>query len=192
MYRLTAATLACACALAAQATPVTYNIDPNHTYPAFEADHMGGVSIWRGKFTRTNGKIVYDAEAKTGSLEVSIDTSSIDFGHAKLEEQVRKENYLDVDKFPTATYNGKFTKFKGSTPTQIDGELTLHGVTRPVTLTIAQFLCKPHPMMKKEVCGADASASIDRKAFGVGPNDEKFGFKMDVKLLISVEAIRAD
>ena len=175
----------------AMATPATYQIDPNHTYPSFEADHMGGLSVWRGKFDRSSGVVTLDREAKTGSVDIVIDTASIDFGHDKMNEHAKGDQLFDVAKFPTATYKGKLTGFNGDTPTQVAGELTLHGVTKPVTLTINSFLCKIHPMIKKEVCGADASATINRADFGVSYG-EAFGFKQDVKLLIQVEAVKAD
>ena len=175
----------------ALAAPVTYTIDPNHTAPAFETDHMGGLSIWRGKFSKTSGKIVMDKEAGAGTVDITIDATSIDFGHEKLEQHVRGKEMFDVEKFPTATYKGKLAGFKGGAPTEVQGELTLHGVTKPVTLKLSQFLCKKNPMSGKDVCGADASATIDRSAFGIDYG-KAYGFKQDVKLLISVEAIRAD
>jgi len=174
----------------ALAAPVTYEIDPAHTYPSFEADHMGGLSIWRGKFEKTSGTIVLDREQGTGTVEVTVDPSLIDFGHQKLNEHVKSGEMLDVAKYPTATYKGTLTNFKNGAPTEVRGELTLHGVTKPVTLQINQFLCKPNPMTKKEVCGADASGTFNRADFGISYGD-KYGFKMDVKLAIQVEAIRA-
>ena len=170
----------------AVAAPVTYNLDPNHTYPSFETDHMGGLSVWRGKFTGNSGTVVYDKAAKSGSIDVTVQTNSIDFGNAKLNEHASGPEILDSAKFPTATYSGKFTKFSGDVPTEAQGTLTLHGVTKPVTLTINTFQCKPNPMSKKEVCGADASATFDRSDFGINFGD-KFGFKMAVKLAIQVE-----
>lgn len=175
----------------ALAAPATYKIDPNHTAPAFEADHMGGLSILRGKFSKSSGTVVLDKEAGSGTVDLIIDTTSIDFGHEKLEQHVRSPEMFDVEKFPTATYKGKLVKFKNGAPTEVEGELTLHGVTKPVTLKINQFLCKKHPMNGKEVCGADASATIDRSAFGIDYG-KAYGFRQDVKLLISVEAQRAD
>ena len=174
----------------ALAAPVTYEIDPAHTYPSFEADHMGGLSIWRGKFEKTSGTIVLDREQGTGTVEVTVDPSSIDFGHQKLNEHVKSGEMLDVAKYPTATYKGTLANFKNGAPTEVQGELTLHGVTKPVTLTIKQFLCKPNPMTKKEVCGADASGTFNRSDFGVSYGD-KYGFNMQVKLAIQIEAIRA-
>lgn len=176
---------------AAFAAPVTYNLDPGHTYPSFEADHMGGLSVLRGKFNKSSGKVVFDKEAKTGTVEVEIDTSSIDFGHDKLNEHVKGPDMFDVQKFPTATFKGKISKFNGDKPAEVSGQLTLHGVTKPVTLKINQFLCKDHPMSKKEVCGTDAEASINRADFGINYG-QQYGFKMDVKLRIQAEAQRAD
>jgi polyisoprenoid-binding protein YceI len=178
---------------AAVAAPVTYNVDPEHTHPSFEADHFGGMSVWRGKFNENSGTIVLDKEAKTGTVDITIDTSSIDFGLDKLNTHVSSHDagMLDVAKFPTATYKGKLVDFKDGAPTKVQGELTLHGVTKPVTLTIRSFKCMPHPMKKKEFCGADAAGSFSREDFGVNWG-KAFGFKMDVKLAIQVEAVRAD
>ncbi len=170
----------------AVAAPVTYNLDPNHTYPSFETDHMGGLSVWRGKFTTNSGTVVYDKAAKSGTIEVTVATNSIDFGNAKLNEHASGPEILDSAKYPTAKYSGKFTKFNGDAPTEAQGTLTLHGVTKPLTLIINSFQCKPNPMSKKEVCGADASATFDRSDFGVNFGD-KYGFKMAVKLAIQVE-----
>jgi polyisoprenoid-binding protein YceI len=186
MNRIVLASLAAMLGASAVAAPVTYTLDPNHTYPSFAADHFGGLSVWRGKFDSTSGKVVYDKDAKSGSIEVTVDMTSIDFGMPKLNEHAKSAEIFDAAKYPTATYSGKFTKFNGATPTEADGTLTMHGVTKPVTLKIDSFLCKMNPMSKKEVCGADASANFNRADFGVNFGD-KFGFKMDVKLQIQVE-----
>jgi polyisoprenoid-binding protein YceI len=181
-------TLAAGSALAA---PVTYDADPGHTYPSFEADHMGGLSVWRGKFDKSSGTIVLDKEKSTGTVDITVDTSSIDFGHEKLNEHAKSKEIFDVATYPTATYKGKLVKFVNGAPTEVEGEFTLHGVTKPLTLKIDQFLCKPNPMTKKEVCGADAKATFNRKDYGVAFG-EAYGFKMDVKLSIQVEAVRKD
>lgn len=188
-----AVTLFGAFASAASAAPVTYNVDPEHTFPSFEADHMGGMSVWRGKFERNKGTIVLDREAGTGTVDVTIDTSSLDFGHEKLNTHAKGTDpgMFDVAKFPTATYQGKLTKFKDGAPTEVQGDLTLHGITKPVTLTIRSFKCKAHPMKKKEFCGADAVGTFNREDFGVGWG-KSFGFGMEVKLAIQVEAFKAD
>jgi polyisoprenoid-binding protein YceI len=173
----------------ALAAPVTYDIDPGHTYPSFAADHMGGLSVWRGKFDKSSGTIVLDKDKSTGTVDITVDTSSIDFGHEKLNEHAKSPDLFDVAKFPTATYKGKLANFKNGAPTEVQGEFTLHGVTKPLTLKINQFLCKPNPMTKKEVCGADASATFNRKDYGLGFGDA-YGFKMEVQLAIQVEAVR--
>jgi polyisoprenoid-binding protein YceI len=173
----------------ALAAPVTYEVDPAHTYPSFAADHMGGLSVWRGKFDKSSGTIVLDKDKSTGTVDITVDTSSVDFGHEKLNEHAKTPDLFDVAKYPTATYKGKLVNFKNGAPTEVEGEFTLHGVTKPLTLKINQFLCKPNPMTKKEVCGADASATFNRKDYGLAFG-EAYGFKMDVKLAIQVEAVR--
>jgi polyisoprenoid-binding protein YceI len=186
MKRFALASMAALLSASVFAAPVTYVLDPMHTFPSFEADHMGGLSVWRGKFNSSSGKVVYDKDAKAGSLDVTVQISSIDFGVPKLDEHAKSPEMFDVAKFPTATYSGKFTKFNGASPTEAQGTLTLHGVTKPVTLLIDSFLCKQNPMSKKEVCGADATATFNRADFGVNFGD-KYGFKQEVKLQIQVE-----
>ena len=186
MNRILLASIAALGSATALAAPVSYVLDPSHTYPSFEADHMGGLSVWRGKFTETAGKVVYDKDAKSGSIDITVNMASVDFGMPKLDEHAKGPDLFDVAKFPTATYSGKFSKFTGATPTEATGTLTMHGVTKPVTLVINSFMCKPSPMTKKEVCGADAAATFDRSEFGLNFGD-KYGFKMAVKLQIQVE-----
>jgi polyisoprenoid-binding protein YceI len=130
-------------ATAASAAPVNYEVDPEHTYPSFEADHFGGISVWRGKVKQTSGKIVLDRQAGTGSVDVTIDMTTIDSGLEKLNDHLKGPDagMLDVTKFPTAKYKGKLVNFKDGAPTQVQGELTLHGVTKPVTLTVKSFKC---------------------------------------------------
>ena len=186
MIRIALASMAALLSASAFSTPVTYILDPSHTYPSFAADHMGGLSVWRGKFTASSGKVVYDKAAKAGTINVTVDMSSVDFGMPKLNEHAKSAEIFDVAKYPTATYTGKFTQFNGASPTEAQGTLTMHGVTKPVTLKIDSFLCKPNPMTKKEVCGADATARFNRADFGVNFG-EKYGFKMEVMLQIQVE-----
>ena len=175
----------------AAAAPVKYTLDPNHSYPSFEADHFGGLSTWRGKFNKSSGTVVYDKEAGSGTLDITIDTASIDTGHDKLNDHLKsnEKGMFDVAKYPTATYTGKLAKFVDGAPTEVDGTLTLHGVSKPVTLKIDHCCCRPHPMKKgKNVCGANASANLDRGDFGIDWG-KSYGFGMDVKLAIQVEAL---
>jgi polyisoprenoid-binding protein YceI len=173
---------------AALAAPVTYNIDSNHTYPTFEADHLGGLSFWRGKINSTSGTVTLDKEAQTGTVNVAMDMKTIDFGHQGLNDHANTPDLFDTAQFPTATYTGRLTNFRNGAPTAVEGELTLHGVTKPVTLTVNKFMCKEHPMQKREVCGADASATLNRADFGVAFG-QQMGFDMGVTLRISIEAI---
>jgi len=172
---------------AAAAAPATYEIDPQHTYPSFEADHMGGMSVWRGKINSSAGKIVLDKEAGTGTVDVTMDMKTIDFGIDALNAHAQTPDLFDTAKYPTATYTGKLAKFQNGAPTEVVGTLTLHGVTKPVTLKINSFMCKDHPMKKKEFCGADATATLNRDDFGVDFG-KQMGFKMGVTLRIQIEA----
>lgn len=173
------------------ATPVTYNLDPAHTYPSFEADHFGGVSVWRGKFTKSAGTVVLDTVAKTGTVDVTVDASSIDTGNGALDKHVRSEEMLDVEKYPTAVYKGTSIRFEGDVPAEVVGTLTLHGVTKPLNLKIDSFKCFKNPLLKREVCGADAKGEFDRADYGVNVG-QTYGFKMATTLQIQVEGIKAD
>jgi len=174
-------------AVAAQAAPVTYEIDPNHTYPSFEADHMG-MSYWRGKLTRNAGTIVYDKATGAGSVEVKMDLASIDFGLAAMNTWATGKDFFNVEKNPSAMFKGRFDGAKAGVPSQVVGELTLNGKTRPMTLAIHQLKCMPHPLYKRDYCGADASGSFNREEFGLAAGKD-WGFKMDVNLRIQVEAV---
>jgi len=167
----------------------TYNIDPSHTYPSFEADHMG-LSVWRGKFDKSSGTITLDRAAKSGSLDITIDASSIDFGMPKLNEHAKTADMFNVEKFPTMSYKSKSFKFNGEQLVEVDGELTMLGVTKPVKLMVDKFKCIMSPRLKREVCGADATAEFKRSDFGLN-----FGlpaFSPEVKLAIQVEAIKTE
>lgn len=175
---------------AARAAPVTYHIDPDHTFPSFDADHMG-VSIWRGKLNKTSGKVTLDKAAGAGTVDITIDTASIDFGHDKLNAWAVGAEFFDATRYPLATYKGKLEGFANGAPSRVVGDLTLHGITRPVVLKINSFKCIPHPLLKRELCGADALATFNRDEFGLDAG-KPYGFKMDVTLRIQVEAIQAE
>jgi polyisoprenoid-binding protein YceI len=175
----------------ASAASTTYSVDPDHTHPSFEVDHFGGLSTWRGTFKKTSGTVLMDTAAKTGAVDVVIDTSTVDFAHDKLNEHVSGPEILDAAKYPTAEYKGKFVEFANGAPRTISGDLTLHGITKPVTLTINSFKCFDHPMLKKQVCGADASGTFNRADFGVNYG-QQYGFKQDVLLRIQVEGVKVN
>jgi polyisoprenoid-binding protein YceI len=189
LFVATLGALVAAVSFNALAEEVTYQLDPNHTYPSFEADHFGGISTWRGKFDKSSGTVTIDRAAKTGTLDVTIDMTSVAIGNEKLNGELKSAQFFDTDKFPTATYKGTSMKFKGDVPTEVMGDLTLHGVTKPVTLTIQSFKCFTHPMMKKEVCGTESTATFDRADFGIDYG-KAYGFSMKTVLHIQAEGVR--
>lgn len=190
---LKSAALICLLAAASSsafAESATYNIDPNHTYPSFEADHFG-TSFWRGKFNKSSGTVVLDRAAHTGSVNITVDTSSVDFGLDKMNEHARGKDLFNVAKYPTATFKSTAVKFDGDKPVTVEGEFTLLGVSKPLTLTLNTFKCIQHPMLKREVCGADASAQFNRDDYGM-TYGMSIGFSPVVNLAIQVEAIKAN
>jgi len=180
---------ACAVFTIAAAAPAEYAIDADHTFPSFEADHMG-ISVWRGKLNKSSGKVMLDKEGGAGTVDLTMDLSSIDFGHDTLNKWAVGPDFFDVSKYPTATYKGRLEGFRNGAPSRVVGELTLHGVTKPVTLQINLFKCIPHPIEKRDYCGADAVATFKRDEFGL-PIGKEYGFSMDVNLRIQVEALRS-
>ena len=176
--------------LSATAATIAYNVDPEHTYPSFEADHLGGLSTWRGKFNHTSGTITLDKSARSGDVAITVDMTSADFGLDALNTAMQGKEMFEADKYPRATYRGRLADFVDGRPTRVVGDLTLHGITRPLTLTIDAFKCMPHPVFKREVCGADALATFKRDDFGMTAGKD-YGFSMDVALRIQVEAIQA-
>jgi polyisoprenoid-binding protein YceI len=173
----------------AMATETTYQLDPSHTYPSFEADHFGGVSIWRGKFNKSSGTVTIDREARTGTLEATIDMTSVDIGNGTLDTELKSPKFFDTTQFPTAVYKGTSMMFKGDVPVEVFGELTLRGVTKPLNLKIESFKCFQNPMLKREVCGTESTATFDRSDFGVDLG-RTYGFRMQTVLHIQAEGIR--
>ncbi|PAJ83445.1 polyisoprenoid-binding protein [Burkholderia ubonensis] len=187
---IAAGALAAALSFPAFADVSTYQFDPTHTYPSFEADHFGGLSVWRGKFDKSSGTVTLDRAAKTGTVDVTTQLASISTGSTKLDEHLQTNEFFDVAKYPDAVYKGT-VKFKGDKPAEVIGNLTLHGVTKPLTLKIDSFKCMPHPMLKREVCGIDAVGEFNRDEFGLDYG-KQYGFKMQTKLLITAEAVKQD
>ncbi|MBI5430840.1 MAG: polyisoprenoid-binding protein [Nitrosomonadales bacterium] len=180
--------IALAVALPLQALAAdNYTIDPAHTYPHFSINHLG-FSTMQGRFDRTSGKVTLDRAAKIGSVEIAIESASISTGFAKRDDHLKSPDFFNAAEFPTISYKSTAFNFKGDTPASVDGNLTILGVTKPVTLTIDAFNCGTNPMSKKYECGAAASAQIKRSDFGV-----KYGLPAvgdDVKLVFEIEAIK--
>lgn len=177
-------------ALVAVIAPVAaadqYVIETHHTYPSLEMSHMG-ISVWRGKFNRSSGKVTLDRKARTGTVDIQVDAASIDFGHDEMNKYAVADEWLNVKRYPAMNYKGTL-KFEGDTPSAVDGQLTLRGVTRAVKLKINSFTCIDHPFYKKEVCGADAEGQLDRADFGMTQYTDNGAGK--ILLRIQVEAIK--
>ena len=187
MKSLLLSTLLASLALPAFAAE-TYTLLPSHTYPSFETDHWGGMSVWRGKFTKSSGTVVLDRQAKTGTLEVTVETASVDVGHTAMNGVLKSARILDTEKYPTAVYRGSSMRFDGERPVEVIGELTLNGVTKPLNLQIETFKCMESKLYKREVCGVNAFANFNRADYGITVNLD-LGFKPEIKLAIQAEAL---
>jgi polyisoprenoid-binding protein YceI len=180
---LVAGTLATFPALASE----SYTLDASHTFPSFEVMHLG-YSLQRGRFNKTSGKITMDAAGRKGTAEITIDAASVDTGLAKLEEHLRGEDFFNVAKHPTITFKGDKFTFDGDKVKSVSGNLTMLGITKPVTLNAAYFNCADHPMAKKKACGGDFTTTVRRTDFGM-----KYAVPAvadDVTLRIQVEAFK--
>ncbi len=185
--RRTAAALALsALAAAAFAAPQTYNIDETHTFPRFSYSHFG-LSTQLSRFDKTTGTVVFDAAAKTGSVDIVIDMKSVNTGFADFNGHIQGEDFLDTAKFPKATFKSTKVNFDGDKPKSIDGVLTIKGIAKPVTLTVTSFAAMPHPMLKKPTIGANAFTTIKRSDFGAGKFAPYVGD--EVRIDIALEAI---
>ena len=185
--KISAALILFAAAFTAMAAPETYVIDSTHTFPSFSYSHMG-LSTQISKFTKTSGTIVMDVAAKTGSVDVTIDMTSVETGVPVFNGHIQGDGFLDTAKFPTATFKSTKVVFDGDKPAAIEGNLTIKGVTKPVTLKVTNFVAKDHPMMKRPALGADASTVIKRTEFNAGKYAPAVGD--DVTITISLEAIK--
>ena len=188
LTKLTAAlVLAAAVAAPALAAPETFVVEPTHTFPRFSYNHLG-YSIQLSRFDKTSGKVVFDKAAKTGSVDIVIDTKSVSTGAATFNEHIQGEDFLDTAKYPTATFKSTQVIFEGDKPARVEGNLTLKGVTKPVTLTVTSFHTMPHPMVKKDAIGANATTKVKRTDFNMGKNVPYVGDEVTID--IAIEAIK--
>ena len=187
MNKIALAVLVSTFAAGALAAPETFNVEPTHTYPRFEYSHFG-YSNQQQRFDKTSGKLVIDRAAKTGSVDVTIDATSVNTGYALLNQHIQGTDFFDTAKHPTITFKSNKVRFEGDKPVAVEGELTIKGVTKPVTLTVTSFHSMPHPMLKKDAIGANASAKVKRSEFNMGKNVPYVSD--EVTLTIAVEAIK--
>ena len=165
----------------------SYTLDPDHTFPRFEISHLG-FSTHHGQFNKTKGKLVLDRAAGIGSVDITVDTASISTGDPALEKHLRSDDFFNVAKFPAMAFRARTLRFNGDMPVAALGELTLLGVTRPLTLSISRVKCGPHPVLKKEECGAEVSGTLKRSDFGMKAYVPLVGD--EVTLHIQVEAYK--
>lgn len=175
-------------AAAAQAEPVTYKLDPTHTWTTWEVRHFG-TSTYRGRFARKEGSVTIDRAAKTGRVEVTIDLTSADTGVEHLNHHLQEKDFFDTEKYPTATFVGDQFRFDGNDVSEVSGRLTMKGKTLPVTLKASGFNCYQNPMLKREVCGGDFWTTLDRGAWGISYG-APFPVGGEVRLLIEAEGVR--
>lgn len=179
--------IGCLAGLPAVAEPVSFKLDPTHTFPAFEVSHLG-FSLHRGRFNGSRGTLTLDRDRQSGVLEVTIDAASLDTGHAELEKVLRSDGFFDVERFPELRYQSSKLIFEGERLVAVEGALTLKGTTRPVRLTVDHFHCGRPLFQPNEVCGANATARLLRSEFGIDKY-VSFGLGDEVKITIQVEAI---
>ena len=187
MKRIALLTLAAALSTPVLAAPETYIIDGAHTYPRFSYSHFG-FSTQLSRFDKTSGNIVIDRAAKTGAVNVTIDTTSVDTGSTVFNEHIQGVDFLDTAQYPTATFIASKVNFDGDKVVSVDGALTLKGITKPVTLNLSSFQCMLHPMLNKDACGANATAVVKRTDFNMGKYAPNVGD--EVTLSIAVEAVK--
>ena len=174
-------------ATSAIAAPKTFEVDGSHTFPRFSYSHFG-YSTQVSRFDNTTGTVVFDAEAKTGSVDITIDMKSVNTGFADFNGHIQGEDFLDTAKFPKATFKSTKVNFQDGKPASIEGQLTIKGVTKAVTLTVTSFQAMPHPMLKKDAIGANAFTVIKRSEFKAGKYAPYVGD--EVRIEIALEAIQ--
>jgi polyisoprenoid-binding protein YceI len=165
--------LAIALPLAAASAPESYTLDPFHTYPHFAVDHLGVSTMW-GRFDRTTGRFIVDRVARTGSVDLTVETASLSTGDSRpgspaqrRDEHLRNADFFNVAEFPRMTYRAAAVRFAGDDPAEVTGQLTLLGVTRPLTLKIERWTCRDNPFNRKPMCGGNASGTLKRSDFGM-------------------------
>ena len=168
------------------ATPVSYTVDSTHTFPRFSYSHFG-YSTQISSFGKTTGTVVFDAQAKTGAVDIVIDTTTVNTGFADFNGHIQGEDFLDTAKFPKATFKSTKVVFEGDKPASIEGQLTIKGVTKPVMLTVTSFQAMPHPMMKVPAMGANAFVTIKRSEYNAGKYAPYVGD--EVRIDIAIEAM---
>ena len=173
------------------ASAQSYTLDPEHTYPHWSVNHFG-LTTFQGKFTRSSGKVVLNPVDKTGSVEVVIDPASSMSGAPRLDKVMLGEDFFNVEKFPTASFKSTAVRWDGDKLASIDGNLTMVGQTRPVTLAVTSMHCTIHFRLKREVCGIEARTLLNRPDWGLGARFPASIVGNDITLYIQAEGMREE
>ena len=184
---ITTLALSAAVVAPAFAAPVSYGVEANHTFPRFSYTHLG-FTTQQSRFDKTTGTVVYDKEGRTGSVNITIETSSVSTGSTLFNQHIQAEDFLDTAKYPTVTFKSTKVNFDGEKPVSIEGDLTMKGITKRVTLTVTRFLAAPHPIQKKDTIGADAYTIVKRTDFNMGKYAP--AVSDEVRIDIAIEALK--
>ena len=184
---ITTLALSAAVVAPAFAAPVSYGVEANHTFPRFSYTHLG-FTTQQSRFDKTTGTVVYDKDGRTGSVNITIETSSVSTGSALFNQHIQAEDFLDTAKYPTVTFKSTKVNFDGDKPVSIEGDLTMKGITKRVTLTVTRFLAAPHPIQKKDTIGADAYTIVKRTDFNMGKYVP--AVSDEVRIDIAIEALK--
>ncbi|MFM2107776.1 MAG: hypothetical protein RLZZ513_844 [Pseudomonadota bacterium] len=169
------------------AAPATYGVEPNHTFPRFSYTHLG-FTTQLSRFDKTTGTVVYDKEGRAGSVDITIDTRSVSTGSALFNQHIQGEDFLDTAQHPSVTFKSTKVNFDGDKPVSIEGDLTMKGITKRVTLTVTRFVAAPHPIQKKDTIGADAYTIVKRTDFNMGKYAP--AVSDEVRIDIAIEALK--
>ncbi|BEU95978.1 YceI family protein [Acidovorax sp. DW039] len=173
---------------AAQAQSANYAIDPTHTFVTFEISHFGA-AVNRARFDKKEGTVQFDRAGKTGKVEIAFDATSVNSGTPAFDKHLQSADLFNAATYPTIKFvSDKFT-FQGDNVSEVTGQLTLLGKTAPITLKANQFNCYQSPMLKREVCGGDFEATIDRTQWGLNYGVD-WGFPKNVRLIVQIEAVK--
>ena len=184
---ITTLALSAAIVAPAFAAPVSYGVEANHTFPRFSYTHLG-FTTQQSRFDKTTGTVVYDKEGRTGSVNITIETNSVSTGSTLFNQHIQAEDFLDTAKYPTVTFKSTKVNFDGEKPVSIEGDLTMKGITKRVTLTVTRFLAAPHPIQKKDTIGADAYTIVKRTDFNMGKYAP--AVSDEVRIDIAIEALK--
>lgn len=184
---ITTLALSTAVVAPALAAPVSYGVEPNHTFPRFSYTHLG-FTTQQSRFDKTTGTVVYDKEGRSGSVDITIDARSVSTGSALFNQHIQAEDFLDTANHPSVTFKSTKVNFDGDKPVSIEGDLTMKGVTKRVTLTVTRFLAAPHPIQKKDTIGADAYTIVKRSDFNMGKYAP--AVSDEVRIDIAIEALK--